>query len=244
MADGNMTDIETRVANDRAKLADTLDTLSRTLSPDTLNRTIQGYGGDIGQQAIDTARKNPAAFVLGGAGLALLISGAGQSRQRDHTPASQARDPQDALVGFDARVAEADAAIRSEATGEMQKRPSAHRMRAAVDKGLDKLPPAARERVLKARKSAILAQEAVEKRARRAARSTRTFVHEQPVATGAIALGLGALVAALLPGTRREDALLGERRDALMRRAHAMLQAEIAALGDTASHALKRTSIR
>lgn len=235
MPDGKLSDIERRVAEDRAALARSLDLLSDTLSPDRLkaeaSRTAESYGTDLSRQLWDATRENPAAFALVGAGLALLISGAG--RRDDHDAAVQefkAVPPAEAMAGFDARVAEADAKMRADSTGLTEETLSAGRMRAALDRGLDALPPAARNRVRKARLAAIRAQEAVERRAKRVSRQSADMVTKQPVAVGAAAFGVGALVAAILPNTKREDALMGSKRDALMREARVAMAQELEAL--------------
>jgi hypothetical protein len=45
------------------------------------------------------------------------------------------------------------------------------------------------------------------------ARSAGHFIEENPIAAGAIALGLGALIAMMFPPTRRERQLIGEKAD-------------------------------
>lgn len=246
MPDRTLTDIERRVAADRAALARSLDLLSDTLSPDRLkaeaSRTAETYGTDLSRQLWDATRENPAAFALVGAGLALLLIGTG--RRDDHDAAAQSFEavpPAEAMDGFDARVAEADAKIRAGSTGLTSETLSSGRMRAALDRGLDTLPPAARNRVRKARLAAIRAQEAVERRAKRVSRQSADMVTKQPVAVGAAAFGVGALVAALLPNTEREDALMGNKRDALMREAQAVLARELDAVRGAASEQLDTT---
>jgi ElaB/YqjD/DUF883 family membrane-anchored ribosome-binding protein len=59
----------------------------------------------------------------------------------------------------------------------------------------------------------------------RASASVDSFVHDNPLAAGAIALAVGAAVGLAVPGTRIEDRTLGETRD------QAMEQARRAALG-------------
>ncbi|MFD0982252.1 hypothetical protein [Tropicimonas aquimaris] len=235
MPDGSMTDIEQRVARDRAALADTLDQLSDTLAPERLKaearQTLDRYGRDIGGQLWDATRENPAAFAMLGAGLALLLGNA--SRRSDAAAAedpAQAVPPAQAMAGFDARVAAADREMRAEMTGRSDEVPRAERMRAALGSGLNRLPPAARQRVIDARIAAIRAQEAVERRARRVTRKSEALIEQQPVVAGAAAFGVGVLLAAFLPGTRQEDALLGRHRDEAMRAAHAALSRELEAL--------------
>lgn len=226
-----MSDIETlskQVENDRSRLASSLDALTETAKPESLARDVTTAANDIGgalaQNTWNALRSNPAGGLLVTIGLGLLAAGS----QRPRAPAQQptAVDPQDALTGFDARVAQADAAIKSEMTGHLEPQPSASKLKAALNVGLDHLPVAARKRVIKARQAAIVAQESIEQQTRRAARKTKGFVHEQPVTAGALALGFGVLAGSLLPSTRREDALMGARRDALMAEARNALEEE------------------
>ena len=236
MAD--LSEIERNAAAERQKLAGSLDALSAAISPENVKQhasaLVENYGGDIGRQAWGAAKQNPAAFALVGAGLSLLLAGTG-TRGEAQKPAPAAVPPGHASVGFDARVAAADAEIRQDMTGTMDTgdAPRATWLRAKLNDGLDALPDAARKRVLDARKAAIAAQEAVEEEARKTAQKSKTFLQEQPLAVGALALGLGALIGALLPSTRREDALLGEQRDAVLAAAKSTLQDELNKVRET-----------
>ncbi|MEL7211335.1 MAG: hypothetical protein AAGK92_01660 [Pseudomonadota bacterium] len=172
-------------------------------------------------------RENPAGGLLVAIGLGLLASG---SQRRPLPTASQqptAVDPDNAFEGFDVRVAAADSAMRATATGELEPRLEASKLKAALNNGLEALPPQARKRVIKARQAAISAQESIERQTRRAARKTTGFIYEQPLAAGALAIGFGVLAGSLLPSTRREDALMGARRDALMSDARNALEEEM-----------------
>ncbi len=228
--------LEAQVESDRANLARSLDDLASTLSPERLasqvNATVGGYGGEITRMAVDTAKANPAAFALVGAGLALMLTGPGASAPR--SPRTSAVPPKTAMDGFDARVADADATMKSAMTGTVE-RPSASRLRAAMNKGLDALPDAAQKRVLKARRAALEAQEDLERRAKHLASDAKGFHSDRPLVTGALALAFGAALGALIPGTRKENELLGQKRDHLMREAQNALNAEIQALSQTAS---------
>ena len=229
-----MSDIENiskQVEADRARLAQSLDALTDTVKPQSLAQEVttaaNDIGGELAQKAWGSLRENPAGGLLVTIGLGLLAAGS----QRRPLPVAQpqpvAVHPNQALVGFDARVAEADAEMRADMTGEMQPRPQASKLKSAMNAGLDHLPPKARKRVLDARKAVISAQESIEQQSRRAARKTKGFVYEQPLTVGALALGFGVLAGTLLPGTRREDALLGERRDKLMADARNAMEEEM-----------------
>ncbi|WP_323781394.1 hypothetical protein [Leisingera sp.] len=235
-------DIEQRVDANRRRLAETLSGLSGAVAPhsvaEQLSAAANGYGGELGRQAISAAKRNPAALVLAGAGLALLFTGNGSSRSRTAPPPPAAVPPEAAFAGFDARVAAADAAMKKEMTGMSEENLRAGKMRETLNAGLDVLPAAARKRVLKARSAALQAQEKVESHAANAAARSRTFYDQNPLAAGAIALGLGALIGALLPSTRQEDELLGARRDALAVKAEAALREEMDKLHRTASASL------
>jgi len=227
----NIDHISKQVEADRARLAGTLDDLTDTVKPQSLAEELTAsandIGGDLAQKAWGTLRENPAGGLLVTIGLGLLASGTQRRPLPVARPTPAAVYPDEALVGFDARVAQADEAIRADMSGELEARPEASRMKAALNSSLDSLPPKARKRVLKAREAAISAQESIERQTRRAAQKTKGFVYEQPLTVGALALGFGVLAGTLLPGTRREDALLGKRRDALMTDARNALEEEV-----------------
>ena len=214
----------------RARLTQTLGDLSDTVDPQAVSRDIRDtanmFGSDIAQKSMTMLRENPAGGLLAGIGVALLLSGQRRpSAQQPHEPSLQ--PPIAAMEGFDDRVAAADAKMKANMTGVDQDLPSASHLRQTLEAGLNRLPRSARRRVIAARRSALAAQEAVEHRAKQVARKTGGFVHKQPLAAGAIALGFGVLAGTLLPGTRREDALLGARRDALMSDARNILEQEL-----------------
>lgn len=234
----DLSKLERDAARERQNLAQSLDALSGAMSPDNIQNhasaLAQSYGGDLGNQAWGAAKQNPAAFALVGAGLSLLLSGTG-SRPEASAPQPTLVPTKEAYEGFDARVAAADEKMTQEALT-MQSDDNASRaawLREKMNEGLDALSPEARKRVLDARTTAMRAQEKVEAQARATAKKSQTFLHDQPLAVGAIALGLGALIGAVLPSTRREDDLLGAHRDAVMAQARATLNDEIAKAGLT-----------
>ena len=85
----DISELERNIAADRNKLSHSLDNLSAALNPDNVKHhataLAETYGGDLGRQAWDAARQNPAAFALVGAGLGLLFTGTkAVVKQNDH----------------------------------------------------------------------------------------------------------------------------------------------------------------
>lgn len=230
--------ISERVDQDRARLARSLDTLTDIVKPqkmaEDLTTAATDIGGDIANKAWGTLRDNPAGGLLVTIGLGLLASGQQRRSAPPPQPSATAVDPETAMAGFDARVQQADADMRA------AHHPEASRLKAALTSGLDHLPTKAQKRVIDARKAALAAQEKVERQAKRATRKAKGFAYEQPLTVGALALGFGVLAGTLLPGTRREDALLGKRRDALMANARHALQDEMQKAKMQAEQAIAR----
>lgn len=242
MADQTFPEIERRVAENRAALAQSLDVLSNTLAPERLKQeaseTVNRYGSEIGQQLWEGARGNPAAFSLLAAGIALLLTNAGKRTEADAAqadPDPRTRTGLDA-AGRDAQIKQIKQPAPRHVAMQSQK-PSASKLRKALHLGVEKLPPNARIRVIKAREAAISAQHALERRAVRAGRASGRLAKEQPVVLSAAAFGVGALLATLLPSTRAEDEILGAKRDELMDAAQAALQEELSKLKPVAGSA-------
>lgn len=242
----NITHISNQVEADRARLAQSLEALTDTVNPQNMvqeaTTAANSIAGDLSQKAWGTLRENPAGGLLVTIGLGLLATGSQRSAvsptPSEPSAVAPAVDPDDALAGFDERVQKADAEMRADMSGQIAPAPQVSTLKAALNSGLDRLPPKARKKVLKARQAAIAAQEDIERQTRRAARKANSFVQEQPLAAGAIALGFGLLAGSLLRGTRREDELLGKRRDALLSQAHDVLQDELMKAGFQAESAV------
>lgn len=234
--------ISKEVASDRARLAGTLDALRDTVAPQSVVHDVSAAASDIGgviaEKAWKSLREQPAGAILVTLGLGLLAAGSQRQAARPAAATPTAVHPDTAYVGFEDRVEKAEAEIRANMTGEMEDRPSANALKQALNSGLDKLPPKARKRVVDARRAVIKIQEEVERKSRKTARRTKGFINEQPLAAGAIAAGFGVLAAALLPSTRREDALMGQKRDALMTDARLALEDEMMRAKVKAEHVL------
>lgn len=91
------------------------------------------------------------------------------------------------------------------------------------------------------RESGVRAGETMMHRGEQITESLQRVMRDHPIAIGALALSVGAVVAAMLPSTRREDEIVGPVRDDLARRAAAAaedgLEAAVDVVEHTAEHA-------
>lgn len=221
MSDSRPEDLEQEVRAHRADLANSLSALVEATdlsrngdhAMQELTRNTQA----LANKTARAAKENPAGIALVGLGLAVLAM---SPTGRKDVPDTR---------NFDDRIANADQRMRLK-DDVTQGRTSSGQMQALLDRGLDKLGPEARERVKSARLKAIDAQERLEKEAARLSEAASETHRRQPLLSAAIAAGIGGLIGALLPTTRREGELLGAHRDALMRDAEAVLRSELSSL--------------
>ena len=99
-------------------------------------------------------------------------------------------------------------------------------MQAALRHGLEDLSEAARARIVEAREAAYHARIGAVKAARTGGREAERLMVQHPMLSGALAMAVGAALAAALPRTRVEMRNFGERSDRLKARASALLREE------------------
>lgn len=92
--------------------------------------------------------------------------------------------------------------------------------------GTEDLSDAARERIVAARREALVAREKLRSQARTHAQTASNIYEQQPLVAGALALAVGAAVGAALPRTDVEDDMMGEQSDALFREAERVYREE------------------
>lgn len=102
----------------------------------------------------------------------------------------------------------------------------ARHLRDRLSEGTEGLGEEARRRIETARHKALDASDAARQQMSRANRQVARSYDAEPLLFGALALIGGAALGALLPGTRREDELLGEYRDQLFDEAEAVYHEE------------------
>lgn len=103
-------------------------------------------------------------------------------------------------------------------------------LRERLMEGTENMTDTARERVIAAREAAWDAERRLEARARDYAASGKDAFNQQPLIGALVAFGIGAMMGAALPRTRKEDEYLGVYRDRALSEAERIYRAESAKL--------------
>ncbi|WP_394227870.1 DUF3618 domain-containing protein [Paracoccus marcusii] len=114
----------------------------------------------------------------------------------------------------------------------------ARHFRDRLGEGTEGMSEEARRRIETARHKALDASEAASRQMAKANRQVARSYDNEPLLFGALALLGGAALGALLPGTRREDELMGDYRDQLFDEAEAVYQQEKGRLESAVSASL------
>ncbi|TJZ79814.1 DUF3618 domain-containing protein [Paracoccus hibiscisoli] len=114
----------------------------------------------------------------------------------------------------------------------------ARHFRDRLEEGTEGMSEEARRRIETARRKALDASDAASRQMAQANRKVAQSYDNEPLLFGALALLGGAALGALLPGTRREDELMGDYRDQLFDEAEEIYQEEKTRLGDAFSAGL------
>ncbi|WP_421683925.1 DUF3618 domain-containing protein [Stutzerimonas urumqiensis] len=196
--------LEREIDQQRAEITDIVTALENKLSPGQMIDTALGYakgnGGEFVTNLGNTLKANPVPTLLTGIGLVWLM--AGQNRQPTSTySTSTGPSMRDRMSEKTAGLKERGASVKDRAT----------QMRSSVSSSLG----SARSRVSDTGRHA---SENLRHRAGQARGGFNRMLNEQPLALGAIGIALGALVAACVPPTRREDEMMGEARDQMKER--------------------------
>jgi Protein of unknown function (DUF3618) len=223
--------IEDEIRGTRREIDRTLSALQSKLSPgQLLDQTLaylKGGGGEFAANFGRTISANPVPVTLVGLGLAwMMISGQARAPVERNRPGDWRSNGeyapnggQDDTGGPELAKDGPDGGSRIARAGESIQQ-GMSRIREAVEGTRDAAAGyghAARETAESVKERAGDYAHAAWERGVRAKESTAQTLQEYPVLVGVLGLAAGALAAALLPGTRREDALIGEKADALKR---------------------------
>jgi len=225
--------LEREIDQQRAEIGNIVHALESKLSPGQMIDTALGYakggGGEFLHNLTDTVKANPVPTLLTSIGLVWLM--AGQNRRPDYS-ASMSTGP-----SMTDKLAAKAAGIKQQGTGIKDK---AAQMSHDASSSLDN----ARHRVSDSSRHAA---ESLRHTADRARGGFTQLLNEQPLALGAIGIALGALLAASVPPTRREDELMGQQSDELTgkikdkaREGYEMVSAEGEQLASQVKHDIER----
>ena len=225
--------LEREIDQQRAEIGNIVHALESKLSPGQMIDTALGYakggGGEFLHNLSDTVKANPVPTLLTGIGLVWLM--AGQNRRPDYSAhASSGPSMTD-------KLAAKASGLKQQGTGIKEK---ADQMSHDASSSLG----SARHRVSDSSRQAA---ESLKHTADRARGGFSQLLNEQPLALGAMGIALGALLAATVPPTRREDELMGQKSDELTgklkhkaREGYEMASAEGEHLASQVKHDLER----
>lgn len=108
-------------------------------------------------------------------------------------------------------------------------------LRDRLSEGTEDMSEEARRRIEAARRKALDASDAVSRQMAQANRKIARNYDNEPLLFGALALLGGAALGAMLPGTGREDELLGDYREQLFDEAEKVYQEEKGRIGKAVS---------
>ena len=225
--------LEREIDQQRAEIGNIVHALESKLSPGQMIDTALGYakggGGEFLHNLTDTVKANPVPTLLTSIGLVWLM--AGQNRRTDYS------DSASTGPSMTDKLAAKASGLKQQGTGIKEK---AAQMSHSASSSLGN----ARHRV---GDSSRHAAESLRHTADRARGGFTQLLNEQPLALGAMGIALGALLAASVPPTRREDELMGQKSDELTgkikdkaREGYAMASAEGEQLAGQVKHDLER----
>lgn len=193
-------ELEREIDQKRAEIGNIVHALENKLSPGELIDTALGYvkggGGEFFSNLSNTAKANPVPTVLTSIGLIWLM--AGQNRQPPAHTGTSGPSLTDKLSSKASGLKRQGSDLRDK-TSQM-----GHDMSASLADARHRVSDSSRQ-----------VADSLRQQSERARGGFNHLLNEQPLALGAIGIALGALLAASVPPTRREDDMLGQASDKL-----------------------------
>jgi ElaB/YqjD/DUF883 family membrane-anchored ribosome-binding protein len=216
-------EIEREIGQTRNRLSRDIDELGNKLSPQNLKEeaksaikdAAQGAVSNVGEQArrtgsrlVEVIRENPLPVIAVGAGVTWLLT------QRSHSEVSGSRMARYAYTGPERRQGDSwQSGIRDRVGGAVSgMKDSVSEAASSVAERAGQFKERAGERI------GDLGSEA-RRKTRRARTGLQHAAEENPLALAIGAAVVGLALGMLLPGTQREDELMGSSRDQLVDRA-------------------------
>ena len=190
--------LEREIDEQRNEIGNIVHALENKLSPGELIDTALGYvkggGGEFFSNLSNTVKANPVPTLLTSIGMIWLM--AGQNRQPPQPGVSTGPSLTDKLSAKTSSLKQQGAGMKEKAS--QMGSDLSHTLGDAKSRASDSTRHAA---------------DSIRHQADRARGGFSHLLQEQPLAVGAIGIALGALIAAAVPPTRREDEMLGKASD-------------------------------
>ena len=229
----------------RADMSETVDAIQQRLSPETLKEQAKdrvreatvGRVEEAGSGITETIRENPLPAALTGIGLGWLLVSArrNQTQQRprlrrrpyndyDYPPAYEA--PYDYPPRYDDERESGGPSAGRQTLERTRDRvgETAVQARDRVEQSAEQVRDKTGELANRTQNQASRLANRARYQARRAGGGMQRMLRENPLTTGALAVGLGAAVGLAIPETRKEHEVMGEARDNLVEKAQGKAQ--------------------
>src|SRR5918994_1341815 len=165
-----------------------------------------------------TIRENPVPAALAGLGISWLIINRSDSSTSDQTQSSGPSQVGQAAGQAQQKVGEA-AGQAQQAVGE-----AAGQVQQTAGQATDQVQQTAGQVIDQVQATAGQVSDQVQQQAQRARGRLEQMVVENPMPIGALALALGGAIGLAVPGTQREQELMGETRDRVVERVQETVQ--------------------
>lgn len=217
-------EIERDVERTRSDIEDTVEALRDKMSlgqiVDEAGRYLRNSGGTEAMHNLAAqARANPLPLVLVGVGLAWLMSGRGQpamgySSSSSGSYAGNGSSFRDvgSRVGETAGAAKGAIAAKGRKAGEAASS-TMHQVGEQASHAIDRVGEGASHAYGRVSETASQGYERMSDQASRAQRRMSELVESEPLILAGLGLAVGAAIAALMPATRTENRLMGDKLD-------------------------------
>lgn len=197
----------------RERLGARLDSLSHRLSPgellDQALHMAKEHGGEWGHNLGSQAKQNPLPLLLTGIGLSWLMVGTRQP---------ESYGGQSYTVGSHPSMGDRASGVMDKAKGAMSS--AAERARDMKERAGD-MGHSLHDRAGSLHDRAGSSAESMRWRAQSTQQQLGSFLREQPVLAGSLGIAIGAALGAMLPHSRYEDEMMGDRSEEAKSRAMA-----------------------
>jgi ElaB/YqjD/DUF883 family membrane-anchored ribosome-binding protein len=236
-------EIEREIEQTRARMSERIDTISEKLRPGNLAQSAVESAGEqarrTGSRLANVIRENPIPVAAIGLGVTWLVA---QQRSKRGLARYGYRGPERRISGYPERrrgvgtrigatVGAAREPVGGAGTGVAERAEN-------MTEGLGDVAERAQERMSELGSEARERMQQLGSRARertqRVGVRLERMIDENPLAVAAGAVVLGLAAGLLLPGTRREDELMGSARDQLVERAGDTVERVKEAAGEAA----------